>query len=349
MYTQMLCGLLEHKQVHRVGAVLASGLLRAIRFLQLNWPQLTHDIRFGTFNPAITDPSIRDCMIRILKKPEPKLADFIASECSKENWEKIITRIWPNTKYLDCVVSGVMAQYITALEYYSGGLPVASTSYGSSECYGGLNLNPICDPSQVIYTIMPNMAYFEFIPQKSNSAKLVDLADVEVGQEYELVVTTMEDYTDRRGRATKIGRDRGATLAHESDATVLDYTSYADTKSTIPGHYVIYWELGALDSAYWPSDELLGRCCLAMEESLGSVYRRGRVADGSIGPLEIRVVRSGTFEEIMDYAISRGASISQYKVPRCVSLAPIRKHLESRVVSAHFSPSLPNWSPEPSQ
>ncbi|KAI8523015.1 hypothetical protein RHMOL_Rhmol13G0041800 [Rhododendron molle] len=66
---------------------------------------------------------------------------------------------------------------------------VASTSYGSSECYVGLNLNPICDPSLVIYTIMPNMAYFEFIPQKSNSAKLVD-ADVEVGQDYELVVTT---------------------------------------------------------------------------------------------------------------------------------------------------------------
>ncbi|KAL0384278.1 UNVERIFIED_CONTAM: putative indole-3-acetic acid-amido synthetase GH3.1 [Sesamum radiatum] len=40
MYTQMLCGLYERKQVLRVGAVFASGLLRAIRFLQLNWQQL---------------------------------------------------------------------------------------------------------------------------------------------------------------------------------------------------------------------------------------------------------------------------------------------------------------------
>ncbi|KAJ6409511.1 hypothetical protein OIU84_009081 [Salix udensis] len=37
MYTQMLCGLLEREQVLRVGAVFASGLLRAIRFLQLHW------------------------------------------------------------------------------------------------------------------------------------------------------------------------------------------------------------------------------------------------------------------------------------------------------------------------
>ena len=36
MYTQMLCGLYDRHHVLRVGAVFASGLLRAIRFLQLN-------------------------------------------------------------------------------------------------------------------------------------------------------------------------------------------------------------------------------------------------------------------------------------------------------------------------
>ena len=36
MYTQMLCGLYDRLHVLRVGAVFASGLLRAIRFLQLN-------------------------------------------------------------------------------------------------------------------------------------------------------------------------------------------------------------------------------------------------------------------------------------------------------------------------
>ncbi|KAF2544354.1 hypothetical protein F2Q68_00028677 [Brassica cretica] len=90
----------------------------------------------------------------------------------------------------------------------------------------------------------------------------------------------------------------------------------------------------------------MAKCCLEMEESLNSVYRQSRVADKSIGPLEIRVVQSGTFEELMDYAISRGASINQYKVPRCVSFTPIMELLDSRVVSAHFSPSLPHWSPE---
>uniref|UniRef100_A0A453L0X1 GH3 C-terminal domain-containing protein n=2 Tax=Aegilops tauschii TaxID=37682 RepID=A0A453L0X1_AEGTS len=89
----------------------------------------------------------------------------------------------------------------------------------------------------------------------------------------------------------------------------------------------------------------LDACCLEMEEALNTVYRQSREADGSIGPLEIRIVRAGTFEELMDYAISRGASINQYKAPRCVMFPPIVELLDSLVVSSHFSPALPHWTP----
>ncbi|CAA2999040.1 Hypothetical predicted protein [Olea europaea subsp. europaea] len=387
MYTQMLCGLYEREQVLRVGAVFASGLLRAIRFLQLNWPQLAQDIQTGSLNPKVTDPAIRECMTGVLR-PDPDLAEFIAKECAKENWEGIITRIWPNTKYLDVIVTGAMAQYIPTLDYYSGGLPKACTMYASSECYFGLNLNPMCKPSEVSYTIMPNMAYFEFLPHEPDSVgvlrdsppQLVDLVDVEIGKEYELVITTYaglyrykvgdilrvtgfhnsapqfhfvrrknvllsidSDKTDEAELQTAV--ENASILLRDFNASVVEYTSYADTK-TIPGHYVIYWELLVKDLTNSPSNDVLNQCCLAMEESLNSVYRQCRVADNSIGPLEIRVVKNGTFEELMDYAISRGASINQYKVPRCVSFTPIMELLDSRVVSTHFSPSPPQWTPE---
>eukprot|EP01018_Ginkgo_biloba_P040296 Gb_00287 [translate_table: standard] len=86
-------------------------------------------------------------------------------------------------------------------------------------------------------------------------------------------------------------------------------------------------------------------CCLTVEESLNSVYRQGRVADKSIGPLEIRVVESGTFDKLMDYALSRGASINQYKAPRCVKFTPILELLNSRVIDSYFSPKCPKWAP----
>ncbi|XP_058778026.1 indole-3-acetic acid-amido synthetase GH3.3-like [Vicia villosa] len=388
MYTQMLCGLIMRHEVLRVGAVFASGLLRAIRFLQLNWAQLAHDISTGTLNPKITDPSIRECMSKILK-PNPELADFVTKECSGQNWERIIPRIWPNTKYLEVIVTGAMAQYIPTLDYYSGNLPKPCTMYASSECYFGLNLKPMSEPNEVSYTIMPNMGYFEFLPHDDSSPitlsrdsppKLVDLADVEIGKFYELIITTYSGlcryrvgdilqvtgfyntdpqfkFVRRKNVLLSIEADKtdeselqkaienASELLKEFNTSVVEYTSFADAKS-IPGHYVIYWELFIKDSSNPPSDGVLNQCCLVMEESFNTVYRQGRVADNSIGPLEIRVVKNGTFEELMDYAISRGASINQYKVPRCVSFTPIMELLDSRVVSFHFSPSPPHWAPE---
>lgn len=125
------------------------------------------------------------------------------------------------------------------------------------------------------------------------------------------------------------------------DASLTEYTSYADT-STIPGHYVLYWEIGLSGATPIPPS-VFEDCCLIMEESLNSVYRQGRVSDKSIGPLEIRVVESGTFDKLMDFALSQGASINQYKTPRCVKYAPIVEILNSRVVSNYFSPKCPKW------
>ncbi|KAL6616111.1 hypothetical protein ACP70R_038381 [Stipagrostis hirtigluma subsp. patula] len=387
MYAQMLCGLLARTEVLRVGAVFASGLLRAIRFLQLHWKELARDIETGTLSAKVVEPSIRAAVAEVLR-PDAELARFVAAECGRDSWEGIITRVWPNTKYLDVIVTGAMAQYIPTLKYYSGGLPMACTMYASSECYFGLNLRPMCDPSEVSYTIMPNMGYFELLPHDPDAKpvsgddepppRLVDLADAEVGREYELVITTYAGlcryrvgdilqvtgfhnaapqfrFVRRKNVLLSIDSDktdeaelqaaveRAARLLAPYDACIAEYTSQADA-ATIPGHYVVYWELMVREGGVWPEAAVFERCCLEMEEALNAVYRQGRNGD-AIGPLEIRVVRGGTFEEVMDYAISRGASINQYKAPRCVSFGPIIELLNSRVLSKHLSPACPRYSP----
>ncbi|VAH80067.1 unnamed protein product [Triticum turgidum subsp. durum] len=323
MYSQMLCGLLVRTEVLRVGAVFASGLLRAIRFLQLHWKELARDIETGTLSAKVVEPSIRAAVAEVLE-PNPDLAAFVAAECAKDNWEGIITRMWPNTKYLDVIVTGAMAQYIPTLKFYSGGLPMACTMYASSECYFGLNLRPMCDPSEV--TGFHNAApQFRFVRRKN------------------VLLSIDSDKTDEAELQAAV--ERAARLLAPYGASIVEYTSEADA-TTIPGHYVVYWELMLKDcrEGLWPEAAVFERCCLEMEEALNSVYRQGRNGD-AIGPLEIRVVRGGTFEEVMDYAISRGASINQYKAPRCVSFGPIIELLNSRVLSKHFSPACPKYGP----
>ncbi|WJX73462.1 hypothetical protein P8452_57239 [Trifolium repens] len=385
MYSQLLCGLCQNNEVLRVGAVFASGLIRAIHFLEKHWSLFCHDIRTGTLNPLITDISVRDAVMKILK-PDENLANFIEFECSKNSWQGIITRLWPNTKYIDVIVTGTMSQYIPTLEYYSNGLPLVCTMYASSECFFGVNLNPLCKPCQVSYTLIPTMCYYEFLPiNRSNDhlnekekQELVDLVDVKLDQEYELVVTTYAGlYRYKVGDVLKVTGfknkapqfsfvcRKNVVLSIESDKTdevelqnaiknamthlapfdadVAEYTSYADT-TTIPGHYVLYWELNLKGSKIIPPC-VFEDCCLTIEESFNSVYRQSRVSDKSIGPLEIKIVEQGTFDKLMDYAISLGGSINQYKTPRCVKVGPFVELLESRVVVNYFSPKCPKWVP----
>ncbi|KAI4374737.1 hypothetical protein MLD38_012697 [Melastoma candidum] len=387
MYSQMLCGLCQNREVLRVGAVFASGFIRAIKFLENHWTLLCNDIRTGTLNAEITDPAIREAIAKILRR-DPKLADFIAAECGKDSWRGIITRLWPNTKYVDVIVTGTMSQYIPTLDFYSNGLPLVCTMYASSECYFGVNLNPLCDPSEVSYTLIPTMAYFEFLPVRRSGngttitakeqEELVDLVDVKLGEEYELVVTTYAglyrykvgdilrvagfknkapqfNFICRKNVALSIDSDKTDEVELQNavknavnhlvpfDAIVAEYTSYADT-SRIPGHYVLFWELTLNGSTPIPPS-VFEDCCLAVEESLNSVYRQGRASDKSIGPLEIRIVEQGTFDKLMDCAISFGASINQYKTPRCVKFAPLLDLLNSRVASRYFSPKCPRWVP----
>lgn len=221
MYCQLLCGLVQRDEVLRAGAVFASAFLRAIKFLEDHWRELCANIKTGRLSDWITDAGCRGAVARVLRQPDPEMAGAIEAECGGNSWEAIIKRLWPRTKYVDVIVTGSMAQYIPTLDFYTGGLPLVSTMYASSECYFGINLRPLSLPEDVSYTLLPNMAYFEFLPvdkdthvseveqvvcngkvggnghrkqQQKQPQQLagaaVDLVDVEPGRHYELVVTT---------------------------------------------------------------------------------------------------------------------------------------------------------------
>lgn len=128
---------------------------------------------------------------------------------------------------------------------------------------------------------------------------------------------------------------------------LMEYTSYAET-SSIPGHYVLFWELTNKGNNNEPLPELdhemMEQCCSTVEESLDSVYRRCR-KDNSIGPLEIRVVKHGAFDALMDFSVSQGSSVNQYKTPRCIKSKEAIEILDSRVVGRFFSQKTPTWQP----
>lgn len=82
----------------------------------------------------VTDRAVRAAVERVLARADPALADAVEAECARPSWQGIIRRVWPNTKYIDVIVTGAMAQYIPTLEFYGGGLPLT--------CHGVLRVPP---------------------------------------------------------------------------------------------------------------------------------------------------------------------------------------------------------------
>ncbi|XP_013609446.1 PREDICTED: 4-substituted benzoates-glutamate ligase GH3.12-like isoform X2 [Brassica oleracea var. oleracea] len=298
MYCHLLCGLRQRDEVVAMAASFASSLVGAVTFFESYWKEICSNIRSGHVSEWITDLSCREAVTNILGGGNSELADNIEEECNKKSWKGIIPRLWPNVKFIQSIVTGQNSQYIPMLEFYSNKVHLFSPAYGSSETMFGVNVNPLCKPEDVSYTFMPNISYFEFIlADEGNKGEIVDLVNVEIGSYYEPLITNYY------------------------------------------GHYIFYWELKAknISDTIKPDNKVLVECCCVMEESLSALYREIRSKDGSIGPLEIRVVQQGTFNSLMEFSISQGASPSQYKTPMCIKSSEALVVLDNNVLARFFS------------
>ncbi|MBA0619215.1 hypothetical protein Godav_028430 [Gossypium davidsonii] len=370
MFCQLLTGLLQRDKVVQFGSTFASVLARTIKFLEDYWRELCCNIRTGYLSDWIIDPGCKNAMSLILTRPNPELADLIQQICEDKSWEGVIKKLWPKIKYIS------MSQYIPLLEFYGGGIPLVSPSYVSSEACFGINLKPLSNPFDVSYTFLPNTAYFEFLPVNKDGGgvtrtidKPVDLANVKLGQYYEVVVTTLAgrvgdvlrvtgfynkspqfQFVERQNVVLSI--DAGKTTEEDLSKAITNaklilepfgvmltaYSSYSDTSST-PGRYVLFWELKMKDSNDLPKLDvkIMEQCCCIVEESFDFTYKSLRKG-GAISGLELRVVKRGSFDELMDFYISKGASISQYKPPCCLKSEEAIKILNSGTVGKFFSP-----------
>nr|GEZ05591.1 hypothetical protein [Tanacetum cinerariifolium] len=107
--------------------------------------------------------------------------------------------------------------------------------------------------------------------------------------------------------------EKGSQPLVKAGAELVDFTSHASIKNQ-PGHYVVYWEIKG-DA----SEQILVQCCKEMDAAFvdhGYIVSR---KNNSIGPLELCIVEQGTFKKIMEHYVRNGATMSQFKTPRCTT------------------------------
>lgn len=352
LYCHLLCGLLHYEEIQYVFSTFAHSIVQAFQTFELIWEDLCSDIRDGILNDRITDPSVRAAMSKLLK-PNPELADMIYKKCSGlSKWYGLIPELFPNAKYVYGIMTGSMEPYLKQLRRYAGWLPLVCHDYGSSEGWVAANVNPKSSPETATFAVLPQIGYFEFIPLNEvrnggSEPKPVGLTEVKVGEEYEILVTSLAGlYRYRLGDTVKVmgfhnstpelkfvcrrnllltvnidkNTERDLQLAVEAASKLLvsekvdliDFSSHVDL-SKDPGHYIIFWELsGEAD------DSVLNECCNCLDRSFVDAGYVSSRKVGSIGPLELRILRKGTFHKIMVHYLNLGSAVSQFKTPRCV-------------------------------
>ncbi|XP_051145386.1 jasmonoyl--L-amino acid synthetase JAR4 [Andrographis paniculata] len=374
LYCHLLCGLLFRDEIQVVSSTFAHSIVHAFRSFEQVWEELANDIQEGSLNSQITSESIRSSMAKLLR-PDPELAETIRSKCmGLSNWYGLIPEMFPNVKYVYGIMTGSMEPYLKKLRHYAGDVPLLSADYGSSEGWIGANVNPKLPPEMATFAVLPNIGYFEFVPLDKDPWVVeephptVGLTEVEVGKDYEVILTNFAGlYRYKLGDVVKVrgfhnstpelqfmcrrnlllninidkNTEKDLQLAVESAAKllakekleVMDFTSLADT-STDPGHYIIYWEISGK-----ASEETLEECCNCLDKSFVDAGYMGSRKVKAIGPLELRILKRGTFHKIMDHFVEMGAAVSQFKTPRCVgnNNARVLQILAANVLETYFS------------
>ncbi|XP_059312761.1 indole-3-acetic acid-amido synthetase GH3.10-like isoform X2 [Lycium ferocissimum] len=387
-YCHLLLGLYFSHEVEFVTSTFAYSIVQAFRSFEEMWKELCHDIREGSLSSSINITRVRKAVLGVTQ-PNPELASRIENVCEeleRADWFSIIPRLWPNAKYVYSIMTGSMQPYLTKLRHYAGELPLVSADYGSTESWIGVNVDPKTPPEKVTFAVIPTFSYFEFIPlyrQKSNynyqngnvnsanddfiEGDPVPLAQVKIGQQYEIVLTTFTglyryrlgdvvevasfykktpklNFICRRKLILTVNVDKNTEkdlqlvverasqiLSKARRAELIDFTSHANVTKQ-PGHYVIYWEIkGEIN------ERVLDECCREMDASFVDhgyvVSRRTK----SIGPLELYIVERGTFKKILEYYIRNGAALSQFKIPRCTSNEVLLKILNACTIKRFHS------------
>ncbi|KAH1113859.1 hypothetical protein J1N35_007237 [Gossypium stocksii] len=83
-----------------------------------------------------------------------------------------------------------MKQGCQELEFYYEGLPLVSSLYACSKAFCRINVKPICKPSDISHTFLPNMAYFEFLSVKNEHDESIEMKS---NDEYTKLVDLVND------------------------------------------------------------------------------------------------------------------------------------------------------------
>ncbi|MCQ2462964.1 MAG: GH3 auxin-responsive promoter family protein [Clostridia bacterium] len=335
---------LPDRDVSYLGTMIITVLETMFEYLENNWEMMCDDIEKGTINESIAcPPDVRASLLKKIK-PDPVRAEELRREFRKGFDTPIVPRIWPAVGWVYGMGASSLSVYGDRLKRYTGDLPVHHMGYGASEAYMAVPLELNSDDN----VMLPENGFYEFLPVDApEGTRPLTIDQLEIGKDYELILTNIcglyryriEDvlrvtgfhgespvvrFMYRLNQVLNIAGEKttqkmvdhcAIETAKQFGFELAGYSVYADL-STTPGHYVLFIEpktdvdIAKADEMAKVFDDFLDKANLFISDAKGT---------GTLGDTEVKILKSGTYEQYRQSLKANGANLNQVKPVRVLN------------------------------
>ena len=153
-------------------------------YLEKNYMTVLDSIRSGVIPPHISlSEEIRRCLLSM--EYDADRLDYVERECGK-GFDNIALRLWSGLRLISGISNKAFFSEDKALKRYAPDVPRYYLCYASSECHIG---HPVGE-DDFGYILLPDNAFYEFLPYGSEDGDTLLPHELEVGERYEVICTT---------------------------------------------------------------------------------------------------------------------------------------------------------------
>lgn len=347
---------LENPSLSCMVGIFMSNFTDVMDYIKNNWKMLTDDIENGIVNDSMCDDATKKKLAPYLKK-NPKRAKELRRVFEEGFDTPIATKIWKHLSWLSAVGTAGFASQTEKMRTYVGDLPMDFSLLSPSE---GMIAAAMC-VNEERFILLPESCFYEFIPvsEDGSSETTLTLDQLEVGKEYEVILTTegglyryqlrdvirVLDYKNtcpvikfvyRKNVIANVASEK--TTIEQFDAAVqkmsnalgcciYDYCVYIDLQSS-PGRYVILIEP---DQEIDTDEERLNRMMDTYLCEANPKEYDGFRGNNSIGEPSVLIQTPGTHALWRMKKMEEGLSSAQIKPVRLLDTEEKKSFFMSRI------------------
>lgn len=324
-----------------------------LAYLKTHWQVIVDDIEKGTISDSIEmNPALRKILAKKVR-PMPERAAYLREQFAQGFDETLLKRLWQNLTMISSIGNASFKPAADYVRKVAGDIPFDFSIYGSSEgliaaCYELENTD---------MQLLTDSCFFEFIPTEGATDEVLTLDMLEVGKQYEILITTqaglyrypLKDVVEVKGfrnktplisfvyRKGQFFNIAGEKFSEEDARTSIEMFNKAHGISV--NNWLFYQDNDVVPSRYAlvveSEDDLDWDSCIdELEDIMGQCNKRyiSQRQKAFISRMVIKKQQPGTHGAWAQRCIAQGASMAQVKPVHFIDNDSKREFFLSRII-----------------